>query len=69
MNIFINNGKEVITEYRVSEIMDIGRYGSLIKLLSVTAWVIRFKDRLRRIFCTRQELDSSNVFRKNSFDN
>ena len=63
-NIFINNGKEVITEYRVSEIMDVSRYGSLIKLLRVTAWVLIFKDRLGRIFCTRQELVSNNVFRK-----
>ena len=62
-NIFINNGKEVNTEYRISEIMDIDRYGSLIKLLRVTAWVIRFEDRLRRKCDARQEVLSNNVFK------
>ena len=62
-NIFINNGKEVNTEYRISEVMDIDRYGSLIKLLRVTAWVIRFKDRLRRKCDARQEVLSNNVFK------
>ena len=50
-NKFLNNGKEVIT-VRISEIMDIGRYSSLIKLLRVTAWLIRFKDSLRRTSVT-----------------